>query len=107
MTQTLSITKAQETLQELVKKASKKAGDAIITIDGKPSAVLISFEEYDSWKETEEILNDPKIMKDIKEAEEDIKAGRVYDWEDVKKELSLETHATVSDKISRTSKKTA
>jgi prevent-host-death family protein len=107
MTQTLSVTKAKENLPELVRKAQGKAGDSIITINGKPSAVLISFEAYDSWKETEEILSDPKAMKDIREAEEDIKAGRVYDWDEVKKELGWAAHVQVSDKVSKKSKKSA
>ena len=49
----------------------------------------MSAQEYESWKETNEILNDPGLMKAIREGEKDIKKGRVYDWEDVKKELKL------------------
>ncbi len=84
MTYTLPITKT------MLEKAKKKTGGIIITVDGSPSAVLMSMEdyrEYESLKETEEILADPQLMKDIHEAEEDIKAGRVYDWGEVKKEL--------------------
>jgi antitoxin YefM len=107
MTHTFSITKAQEKLPELVEKAQKKAGDSVITVNGKPSAVLVSFDEYDSWKETDEILKDPNAMKDIREAEEDIKAGHVYDFEEVKKELGFGKHLHVSDKVSKKSKKLA
>ncbi len=100
MTYTLPITKA------MLEKAKKKKGGLIITVDGSPEAVILSMEEYrvyESLKETEEILNDPKMMKDIKEAEEDIKAGREYGWEDVKKELGWH----VSDKNNKKSKKKA
>ncbi|MGH7204529.1 MAG: type II toxin-antitoxin system Phd/YefM family antitoxin [Candidatus Levyibacteriota bacterium] len=98
MTYTLPITKA------MLEKAKKKPGGIIITVDGKPSAVLMSMEEYreyESLKETEEILADKKLVKDIREAEEDIKAGHVYDWEDVKKELKW----NVSDSTNKKSKK--
>jgi prevent-host-death family protein len=98
MTYTLPITKA------MLEKAKKKKGGLIITVDGSPEAVLMSMEEYheyESLKETEEILNDAKLMKDISEAEKDIKVGRVYDWEDVKKELGWH----VSDKNNKKSKK--
>ncbi len=51
MTHTLTITKARETLTKLVENASKKLDDYIITVNGKPAAVLISVVKYESWKE--------------------------------------------------------
>ncbi len=67
--------------------AQKKLDEYVITVNGKPAAILISNDEYESLKETLEIMSDPKLMKNIREAEEDVKAGRVYDWDEVKKEL--------------------
>jgi prevent-host-death family protein len=90
MIKTLPITKAREELTTLVEGASKRLEEYVITVNGTPAAVLMSAAEFESWKETMDILSDPELMKDIKEAEEDIKAGRVYDWEDVKKELGLD-----------------
>ena len=90
MTHTLPITKAREDLTKLVDNASKKLEEYVITVNGSPAAVLISAAEYESWKETNEILADPGLVKAIKEGEEDIKKGRVYDWEDIKKELQLD-----------------
>ena len=87
MIKTLPITEARKELTTLVDKAKNRLDEYVITVNGKPAAVLMSHDEYESWKETEEILADPKLMADIKESEEDIKAGRVHDWEDVKKEL--------------------
>lgn len=89
MIKTLPITKARENLTSLVEKASKKLDEYIITVNGSPAAVLISAAEYESWKETMEIMVDPELMKAIKEGEEDIKIGKTYDWEEVKKELKL------------------
>ena len=90
MIKTLPITKAREELTTLVDNASKKLDEYIITVNGTPAAVLMSAAEYDSWKETTEILSDPGLVKAIKEAEEDIKKGKVKDWEVVKKELKLD-----------------
>ncbi|MBU0999047.1 hypothetical protein KKG24_01935, partial [Patescibacteria group bacterium] len=45
-------------------------------------------DEYDSLMETMEILSDPKIMEDIRKAEEDYRQGRYTSWEEVKKELA-------------------
>jgi len=103
MTHTLSITKAREDLPTLVDNANKKLEEYIITVNGSPAAVIMSIAEYESWKETNEIMSDPKLMNDIIEGEKDIEEGRYSDWEDVKKELGWH----VQDKNQRKSKKAA
>lgn len=90
MTKTLPITKAREELTTLVENANKRLDEYIITVNGSPAAVLMSVAEYESWKETTEILSDPTLVKAIAEGEKDIKKGKVYDWEKVKKELHLD-----------------
>ncbi|OGH10428.1 MAG: hypothetical protein A2857_05410 [Candidatus Levybacteria bacterium RIFCSPHIGHO2_01_FULL_36_15] len=87
MTKTLPITKAREELTSIVENAQKKLDEYIITVNGIPAAVLMSIKEFESWKETNEILADSELMKDIKLGERDITRGRTHDWEDVKKEL--------------------
>lgn len=89
MIKTLPITEARADLTNLVNRASKFLDEYIVTVNGKPAAVLMSAQEYEGWKETNEILADKKLMKAIKQGEKDIEAGRVYDWEDVKKELGI------------------
>ncbi len=90
MTRTLPITQVRQQLPTLVAKAAKQLDEFIITVNGTPAAILMSLAEYESWRETAEILADPKAIADLKASEEDIKHGRVYDWEDVKKELGLD-----------------
>jgi len=89
MIKTLPITKAREELASLVNNASKRLAEYVITVNGSPAAVLMSAAEYDSWKETLDILADSRLVKSIKQGEEDIKKGRVYKWEDVKKDLGI------------------
>ncbi len=54
--------------------------------------VLIDFKDY-SWllKNYEELLEDMNIIKspELKKAEEDVKKGRIFLWEDVKRGLRL------------------
>lgn len=90
MAKTLPITKARAQLTNLVEKADKLLQEFVITVNGVPAAALISAAEYESWKETLDILSDPGLMKAIKKGEEDIKKGKVYDWDKVKKELRLD-----------------
>jgi len=90
MIKTLPITKARENLTTLVDKASKLLDEYIITVNGTPAAVLMSASEYESWKETTEILADPGLMKAIRQGEKEIKQGKGIPWEEVKKELNLD-----------------
>ncbi|KKR32690.1 MAG: Prevent-host-death family protein [Candidatus Gottesmanbacteria bacterium GW2011_GWC2_39_8] len=89
MTKTLTVTKARENLTSLVEKADKRLDEFIITVNGVPAAVLISASEYESWKETMDILSDPGALKAIKRGEEDIKNGKFVTLEELKKELNV------------------
>lgn len=90
MIKTIPISQARKDFSTLVKNAEKKLDEYIITVNGEPQVVLMSVKEYESWRETIEILSDPGLMEAIREGEKDIKEGRVYDWEDVEKELGLD-----------------
>jgi len=89
MIKTLPITKAREDLTTLVDRANRLLDEYVITVNGSPAAVLMSAAEYESWKETNEILSDKKLMKAIKEGEEDIKKGRYITLEQLRKDLKL------------------
>ena len=89
MTQTLSVTKAREDLTNLVENANKRMSEYIITVNGLPAAAIISAAEYESWKETEEILADKNLMKAIKQGEKEIKEGKGISLEELEKELDL------------------
>ncbi len=90
MTQTLPISKAREELADLVENANKRLDEYVITVNGSPAAAIISAAEYESWKETEDILADKQLMKAIKQGEKEIEEGKVHDWDEVKKELKLD-----------------
>ena len=90
MVQTLSITKAREELTTLVDNAKNKLDEYVITVNGMRAAVIISADQYDSMKETDEILADKELMKAIRQGEKELKEGKFYDWEDVKKELGFD-----------------
>lgn len=90
MIKTLPITKARDELTILVDRADRLLDEYIITVNGEPKAVLMSAQEYESWKETTEIMADPELMKAIKEGEEDIKKGNFITLEELKKELEID-----------------
>lgn len=90
MTKTLPITEARENLTTLVSRADKLLDEYIITVNGKPAAVLMSAAEYESWKETNEILSDPGLMEAIRQGEKELDQGKGIPWEKVKEELGLD-----------------
>ena len=76
MTQTLPITKAREELTDIVDKAKSRLDEYIITVNGSQAAAIISADEYESWKETEEILADKELLKSIKTGEKELDEGK-------------------------------
>ena len=85
---TITITEGRKELFKIADEVQKPDTQYVFTIEGKPGVVLMSADEYDSLMETMEILSNPEIMKDIRQAEEDYRAGRYSTWEEVKKELA-------------------
>lgn len=90
MTKILPITKAREDLTNIVDRAKRRLDDYVITVNGSPAAVIISHDEYESWKETNEILADKELMRAIREGEKELEEGKGEDWEKVKKELRID-----------------
>ncbi len=62
---TLSLSEAKMKLSSLIETLQQIDEEIIITKNGKRAAVLVSPDEYDSWKETTEILSDRELMKEI------------------------------------------
>lgn len=79
-----------KTVEDIL-KTYPKARKKDINIALKYAAKAVS--DYESIRETEELLSDPNILKELKEAEEDYKKGKFYKWEDVKKELEIKRQA--------------
>lgn len=79
---TLSITSARKDIFKLSEKVQRPGIHYTLTENGRPKVVMMSADEFDSWQETMEIMSDPELMKDIKEAEKDFKNGNYVTLED-------------------------
>jgi len=73
---TLSVSEAKMKLSGLVDAISKTEEEVMITKNGRPAAILINPEEYESLKETMEIRSDAELMKEIKEGLKKTKRGK-------------------------------
>ena len=82
MTRTLPLSEVKIKLSQLVAEVIRREDEIIITRNGKPAAVLMSAEEYESWRETQEIKKDPELMREIREGLKQFEKGQVkrYDY---------------------------
>lgn len=62
----LSVTQLKPRILKVISMAQKAGQEYVVTKNGQPAAVIMSYEEWESWKETVEILSDPKAMKRIR-----------------------------------------
>ena len=76
MTQTLPLSIAKIQLSKLVENVVQRDDEILITRNGKPVAVLLSADEYTSWKETQEIKANPALMREIQEGLKALQRGR-------------------------------
>ena len=63
-------------LSQLVEEVSSLDEEITITRNGKPVAIIVSPDEFDSWKETLAIRADAEFMAEIRRGLEDIKKKR-------------------------------
>ncbi len=74
---TAPLTEARDRLSEIVDDVAAGAPAWVITKHGRPAAVIMSHDEYESLIETLNILSDSDTMAALAEAGEDLAAGRV------------------------------
>jgi antitoxin YefM len=86
---TMTLKKLRPELPRVVERIDKKLDRYVITRRGEPVAVMMSVDDYEALMETLDILNDPVTMRRIRQAEKDVKKGRLVPWAKVKKKLGL------------------
>jgi prevent-host-death family protein len=82
-------TEARSALSELLDQVSERHEHVVITRNGRPAAVVVSSEEYEALVETLEVLEDAETLEALRESEEDVREGRVYPVDEVRRELGL------------------
>lgn len=69
---TVALTEARDNLRAIVDEVVETGNEFTITRHGKPVAVILSYEEYESLVETLNILSDESAMEAIEEAEAEL-----------------------------------
>ena len=60
------VTKLKPKLLKVISRVQDLGEEYIVTKKGEPAAIIMSFNEWESWKETLEIMSDKKMMKQIR-----------------------------------------
>ncbi len=82
MVRTIPVSEARQNLPELVSRMRRLMERVIITRNGKPAAVLLGIEEYESWVETQELMASPEAVRGVREGLADLRAGRSRSFEE-------------------------
>ncbi|MBU4285199.1 type II toxin-antitoxin system Phd/YefM family antitoxin [Patescibacteria group bacterium] len=78
---TLSISDARKDIFNIAEEVQKPNNYYTFTEKGRPKAVLMSAEDFDSWRETMEVMREfPDLDKDIKETDSAVKSGEYKKW---------------------------
>lgn len=62
----VSVTQLKPKLLKVISRAQKLGQEYVVTKNGHPAAVIMGFDEWESWRETLEILADESAMKRIR-----------------------------------------
>ncbi len=100
-TTTISITEARKNLFQIAKEVQTPGRSYVLTEKGKSKVIIMSLEEFESWKETVEVLTEfPNLKKDMEQVEKDIKSGDYLKYPTLE-EVMMEHGYMLADKGKR------
>jgi len=77
---TLPLSEVKTNLSKIVDAVERTDEEVVITKNGRATAVLVSPDEFDSWKETAALQADPAFMAEIRRGLKALKSkhARLY-----------------------------
>ena len=86
--ETLPLADVKARLSELVARVQKQHDQVTVTRNGRPAAVVVSIDEWESLQETLEILSDPEAVAAIVAGRDEVARGEVFTTEDILRDLA-------------------
>jgi prevent-host-death family protein len=82
---TLPLSEVKMKLSSLVDQVETTDEEIVITRNGRPAAVLVSPDEYESWKETVTVKSQPGFIDEIRSGLRQLKSrkSRLYTLEEL------------------------
>lgn len=101
----ISISEARKKIFQIADDIQKASNYYMLTEKGKAKAVVLSFDDFDAWMETMEVIKVfPNILNDIKELKKDIKTKKYMKYasleEILKKEGFLDKKIKINHAVS-------
>ena len=72
----LPLAEVKAKLSQLVADIATTDEEVTITKNGQATAVLVSYEEFESWQETLAVLSDRELVKEIHRGIQQLQQGR-------------------------------
>ncbi len=73
---TVSVSEAKMKLSALVDSVNQTDEEVVITKNGRPVAVLVSPDEFESWRETMKVRFDGELMEEVRQGLDSLKRGK-------------------------------
>lgn len=89
MTKNVTLKTLRPRLPKIIDDIDSKMDRFVITKRGRPVALMMSIDDYESLLETLDVLSNKGLMKRIKQAGADIRKGNVKSLEKIEKELGV------------------
>lgn len=83
----ISIKDLRPKLPEVLGLVEKRLERFVITRRGKPVGVLMNVDDFEGLLETIDVLKDKELLKRLKRAAADVKAGRTRSLEEIHRSL--------------------
>lgn len=80
----LPLAEIKKRLSEIVDGVEGRHDRVVLTRRGRPAAVIISPDELESLEETLALMSDSKAMREIRKAEEAVRAGEVVSADELR-----------------------
>jgi antitoxin YefM len=81
---TMPLAEVKANLSRIVDRVEETDEEIVITRNGRPAAILVSPDEFESWKETQAIRSDPELMDEIRRGLRALKrGGKIYSLEEL------------------------
>ena len=93
--ETIPITEAKARIAELADRVAREHDHFTITRNGRADVMLISVAEYESMRETLDLLSDDEALTDLRRSRDDFAAGDTFSIDEVRTDLERRHHRAV------------
>ena len=81
---TLPLAEIKAHLSEIVDRVEHEHDRVVLTRNGRAAAVIMSPEDLEALEDTLELLSDPKALKEINRARQEVARGKVVTAEELR-----------------------